>query len=222
MVQALGGRFFDASGRLIEEPLCGSRLGEIARYEAPAPKPRLRVACDVDNPLLGPEGAALVYGRQKGARGTQVLDLEAALAHLSSVCGGDPDAPGSGAAGGAGYGLAAILGAELVPGIDLVLEAVGFARRAAACDVVLTGEGRLDEQSARGKAAVGVARAAAAAGRPVAAIVGQYVPDAMLGPHFASIVSLERRYGLARALAEPAALIEEAAHDLLRRRPPVP
>ncbi len=216
MVQALGGRFFDRAGRLIDEPLCGARLQEIDRYEPPAVKPHLRVACDVTNPLFGPEGAALVYGWQKGARGMQVLELEMALVHLASVCGGDPEAPGAGAAGGAGYGLAAMLGAELVRGIDLVLEAVGFARRAAACDLVLTGEGRLDESSARGKAAVGVARAAAAAGRPVAAIVGQYVPDAMLGPHFTSILSLERRYGLARALAEPAALVQGAARDLLR------
>ncbi len=216
MVQALGGRFFDRAGSQIDEPLCGARLREIDRYEPPAVKPHLRVACDVTNPLFGSEGAAMVYGPQKGARGWQVLDLDMALMHLASVCGGNPEAPGAGAAGGAGYGLAAMLGAELVRGIDLVLDAVGFARRAALCDLVLTGEGRLDEQSARGKSAVGVARAAAAVGVPVAAIVGQYVPDAMLEPHFASIVSLERRFGLARALAEPAALVEEAARELLR------
>jgi glycerate kinase len=218
MVQALGGRFYDHGGRLIEEPLCGSRLGAIARYEPPSPMPRLRAACDVDNPLLGRDGAAVVYAPQKGAAPQQVLELAAALSHLASICGGDPSAPGSGSAGGAGYGLAAMLGAELVPGIDLVLDAVGFARRAGASAIVLTGEGRLDEQSPRGKAAVGVARAAAAAGRPAAAIVGQYVPGAMPEPLFESIVSLERRFGLARALAEPAALLEQAARDLLRGR----
>ncbi len=174
IAQALGGVFVDRNGRAIDTPMTGARLGDVAVYHAPATDlPRLRVACDVTNPLLGADGAARCYGPQKGATPRQVEALDAPLARLAELLGGDPDRAGAGAAGGAGWGLAAMLGAELERGVDLILDAVNFARRCAAADLVLTGEGRLDAQSRRGKACFGVAEVAAAIGVPVVAIVGQ-------------------------------------------------
>lgn len=216
IAQALGGRFADRHGRVIEHPVTGGDLLEVATYTPPAGAPVLRVACDVTNPLLGPAGAAAVYGPQKGATPRQVEMLETALAHLASIAGGDPSAPGAGAAGGAGYGLAALLGATLHRGIDLVLETLEFRRRCAAAHLVLTGEGRLDDQTLHGKAAAGVARAAAEAGVPVIAIAGQVeISDRRsLDDLFAETVSLADRYGLDRALSEPAKLLAEVAREL--------
>ncbi|MDY7108531.1 MAG: glycerate kinase, partial [Planctomycetota bacterium] len=168
LAQALGARFYDASGRLIEEPLTGGRLAEIARFERPPPErlPAIRVACDVSNPLLGPNGAAAVYGPQKGATRKQVEQLDEALSHLAAIVGGDVQTAGYGASGGAGFGLAMMCGATLEPGIELILQAVGFEKRCRAADLVLTGEGRLDGQSLQGKACMGVASAADRLGVP--------------------------------------------------------
>ncbi len=133
--------------------------------------------CDVDNPLLGAHGAARVYGPQKGATPEQVEELERELAHLVSACrkcgiACDPDAPGAGAAGGLGFGLATFLGAQLVPGARSILDLIGFDDRLARADVVITGEGRLDAQTAHRKAPMEVARRARSAGIPVLAVVG--------------------------------------------------
>lgn len=215
-VQALGGAFVDAEGGAITEPLTGATLGRIAGCSPPASVPRLRVACDVTNPLLGPEGAAAVYAPQKGATPSQVERLELALAHFAKLAGSDPDRPGAGAAGGAGYGLAALAGATLERGIDLVLEVVGFQRRARDAGLVLTGEGSLDEQTRRGKVCFGVASAAEALGVPVIAIVGRTAAETGNWP-FAEIVSLADRYGLHRAMTETAALLEDAAADVMGR-----
>ena len=173
------------------------------------------MACDVSNPLCGPDGAAAVYGPQKGATPDQVEQLEAALRHLAELVKTDPTIPGAGAAGGAAYGLAAFCGAELERGVDLVLDAVRFRSRCAAADLVLTGEGSLDEQTLQGKACLGVAEAARDLGVPPVAIVGQSRlsdPDKL----FASIISLGERFGLERSLAEPAALIAEVAAEIVR------
>ena len=139
---------------------------------------RVVVACDVDNPLTGPDGAAAVYGPQKGATPAEVESLDAALGHWADVVarssGADRrDDPGAGAAGGVGFALVAALGAELRPGIALLLDLLGFADRVAGADLVVTGEGSLDVQSLRGKAPVGVAAAAGAAGVPVVAVCGR-------------------------------------------------
>lgn len=220
IAQALGGRFFDSGGGEIDEPMTGSLLMAVARYEPPAAAPRIRAAFDVTNPLFGPDGAAAVYGPQKGATPGQVRALDKALRHLASVCGGGADAraPGAGAAGGAGFGLAALLGATLHCGIDLVLEAVEFERRCAETDLVLTGEGCLDDQSIDGKAAVGVARAASALGVPTIAVVGQdrHGTDPRFDTLFARIESLSDRYGIERAMTEPEACLTETAAQLLR------
>ena len=131
---------------------------------------RIVVACDVDNPLLGPHGAAAVYGPQKGASPDDVAALDAALAHWADVVdaatgrAGVRDRAGAGAAGGVGYAAMAVLGAELEPGIGLVLDLVRFADHLPGARLVITGEGSLDEQTLHGKAPAGVAAAAAKAG----------------------------------------------------------
>ena len=133
--------------------------------------------CDVDNPLLGERGAARVYGPQKGATPDQVEQLERGLAHLVEVCrkcdiACDPDVHGAGAAGGLGFGLATFLGAQLVPGASAVLDLIGFDERLSRANVVMTGEGRLDAQTAQRKAPMEVARRARSVGIPVLAVVG--------------------------------------------------
>ena len=134
-------------------------------------------ACDVSNPLTGPEGAAPVFGPQKGASADQVEALDAGLANLARVIRRDigidiQKLAGSGAAGGLGGGLHAFLGAELKPGIDLVLEVVGLKNSLTAADLVLTAEGQIDDQTRFNKAPAGVARMAKTAGVPCIAICG--------------------------------------------------
>ncbi|MCI0676020.1 MAG: glycerate kinase [Phycisphaerales bacterium] len=224
LAQALGAKFFDRAGDLIQPPLTGAQLMRIATFERPTKRPtRLRVACDVTNPLCGPTGAAAVYGPQKGATPSQVRLLDDGLAHLAFIVGGDPTQPGAGAAGGAGFGLAALCGATLERGIDLVLDAIDFHQRCADASLVLTGEGRLDAQSLQGKAALGVAASAAHAGAPTIAIVGSTGPGAELttdracGGFLHHYISLADQYGLARALAEAAALLTQATTDVVAR-----
>ena len=134
------------------------------------------------NPLCGPHGASAIYGPQKGASPADVQELDAALAHYAAVIERDlgkrvVDVPGAGAAGGIGAGLIAFLGAELRPGAQLVAEVVGLEKRIAAADLVVTGEGRLDAQTAYGKTVATVARLAQKQGRPVVALAGN-VDDA--------------------------------------------
>ena len=222
LAQALGGRFYDDRDRLIEEPLTGGRLAEIRRFEPPASLPEIHVACDVTNPLCGENGAAAVYGPQKGATPAQVDLLDRNLAHLATIVGGDPDTPGFGASGGAGFGLVMMCRATLHRGIDLVLESIGFAQQCRGASLVLTGEGRLDGQSLHGKACMGVAAAAKKLGVPTIAIVGSTGPNAKhctnqaAGGSLASYVSLDDRYGRERAMRETAPLLAETAADVAR------
>ncbi len=165
MLTALGGRADD--GRL---DLAGLHPGLAGA--------RLVVACDVDNPLTGPQGAAAVYGPQKGADPGQVAQLEERLTGWADLVVAETgtdrrDEPGTGAAGGVGFALVAVLDAELRPGIALMLDLLGFADRVAGSRLVVTGEGSLDEQSLRGKAPVGVSEAAGLAGAPVVAVCGR-------------------------------------------------
>jgi glycerate 2-kinase len=147
---------------------------------------RLAVACDVSNPLLGPTGAAAVYGPQKGATPELVALLDGRIAHFADLLEKESgrherDTPGAGAAGGVGFALLAIqdsfAGFALRPGVDLVMEATDFDARLATADLVITGEGRIDAQTAFGKTALGVARRAAAAGVPCLAVGGGVEPD---------------------------------------------
>ena len=181
MAQALGARLLDAAGE--EIPPGGAGLAGLDRIDATGLDPRLAdtelvVASDVDNPLVGARGAAAVFGPQKGATPDDVAVLDAALARYAGIVARDlgvdvAQLPGAGAAGGTGGGAIAFLGARLTSGIELVLEVVGFSSALEGADLVVTGEGSLDEQSLSGKAPVGVARAAARAGVPVVALVGR-------------------------------------------------
>ena len=168
MAAALGVRFLDATGDEVE-PVGGTLL-RIARIDTSGLDERVRgvrieAVCDVDNPLTGATGAAHVYGPQKGATPEQVAVLDAGLVHLAEVIEKDlglqvADLPGSGAAGGLGAGLRAFLGAELRRGVDLVLDIVGLREKLRGADLVLTGEGQIDFQTAFGKAPAGVGAAA--------------------------------------------------------------
>jgi glycerate kinase len=223
LAQALGTRFFDRRGQLIERPMTGGLLTELSRIEPAPPLPAIRVACDVTNPLLGPQGAAAVFAPQKGATPMQVRQLDEGLRRLASLLAADPETPGAGAAGGAAFGLLALCGATLERGVDLVLDTVGFADRCGEADLVLTGEGRLDGQTVHGKAVSGVAARAHALGVPTVAIAGSLGPGAddslnpALGGYLADVVSLVERFGRDRALREPAELISIVAHELVDR-----
>ena len=181
MVQALGARFLSAAGEEVGRG--GAALLDLDRVDPTLLDPRLAsttviLACDVDNPLVGAQGAATVYGPQKGATSDDVELLDKALSHYAEVVHRDmglhlSHRAGAGAAGGTGAGAIAFLGAVSSSGIELMLEVVGFARAVEGADLVITGEGSLDAQSLSGKTPVGVARAAASAGVPVIALVGR-------------------------------------------------
>jgi glycerate kinase len=181
MVQALGARLLDAHGH--DLPPGGDHLLDLERIDLAPLRATLGavtiiVATDVDNPLLGPRGAAAVFGPQKGAGPPQVEALEVRLRHwcqLVSDATGREDAEraGAGAAGGTGFAALALLGAEIKPGIELILDLIDFDRKIAGADLLVTGEGSLDDQSMAGKAPLGVARAAARAGVPVVAVAGR-------------------------------------------------
>ncbi len=199
LLQALGARLLDASGS--DLPRGGAALTDLAILDLSALRlrvgsdvevagatttpdaARLVVACDVDNPLLGEQGAAAVYGPQKGAGTDEVAVLERGLRRwaeaVADTTGRDlSSVPGAGAAGGVGFAALAVLGASLRPGIDLVLDLVGLDQRLDGADLVITGEGSLDEQTLRGKAPAGVVAAARRAGVPVVAVGGRCVLSA--------------------------------------------
>ncbi len=152
-LRALGLELLDAAGRPVPEG--GRGLNDIAEVHRggliPPPPGGVTLLTDVTAPLLGPTGAAAVFGPQKGATSGQVAALEEGLAHVAKLLGGDPTVPGSGAAGGAGYGFSAVWGASMVPGAERIAELSGLREAIARADVVLTGEGRFDEQSRLGK-----------------------------------------------------------------------
>ncbi|MCR4398157.1 MAG: glycerate kinase [Firmicutes bacterium] len=185
-LQALGVRLLDAQGREIGRG--GGELGRLDRVDARWLHPRMSrvrtmVACDVDNPLCGANGASAVYGPQKGATPAtvKVLDdnlLRFAMAVRSAIGVDIRYLPGAGAAGGLGGGLAALPGTRLVPGFKLVAERLGLERAVEWADVVITGEGRLDCQSLRGKGPVGVGALARSHSVPVVAVVGRVEPTA--------------------------------------------
>lgn len=177
---ALGVRFLDAGGR--ELPPVGASLAKIQRMDLSRMDDRVKdvkidVICDVDNPLLGPNGAARVYGPQKGASPEQVALLENGLANIAEVIfretGVDVrNMPGAGAAGGVGGAMHGLFNAELKPGIDVVLELLNMEAHIKDADLVLTAEGRVDDQTVRGKAPAGVARLAKKYGVPCIALAG--------------------------------------------------
>lgn len=180
--QAVGVQFLNTYRAPLSRPLRGGDLFEIGGISLSRRDPRvadttIEVACDVDNPLLGPRGAAAVYSPQKGATPEQVELLDRALAHLADVIERGlgrnvRDIPGAGAAGGLGAGLIAFFNARLRHGIEMVMDAARLHERIRGADLIMTGEGRIDAQSMMGKVIAGVGRAGKAAGVPVVALVG--------------------------------------------------
>jgi glycerate kinase len=220
LVQALGARLLDARGREVGRG--GAALAAVESLDLAGLHPALGeaevvVASDVDNPLLGPRGAAAVYGPQKRASPADVAELDAALSQwaqaVRSVTGDDvADRPGAGAAGGVGFAALAVLGATLRPGIDLVLDLVGFRAALPGVGLVVTGEGSLDEQTLHGKAPAGVAAAARAADVPVVAVAGRSLLDLTdLAP-----TGIRAAYALTDIKPDPARCMSEAG-PLLER-----
>ena len=228
LVTALGGRLLDASGA--ELPPGGAALAGLDRIDAR----RLRnlagaeviAATDVDNPLLGPHGAAAVYGPQKGASPADVTQLEEGLARWADVAEeslgfAKRDEPGAGAAGGLGFAALSFLGATTQPGIELMLDLLSFAGHLPGARLVITGEGALDEQTLHGKAPAGVARAAAAAGAglPVVAVAGvcSLSADQLRSAGIAQAYALtDIEPDLARCREQAGPLLEDLAERVAR------
>ncbi|MGD0091038.1 MAG: glycerate kinase [Planctomycetota bacterium] len=219
MAEALGARFLDAVGKPL--PPGGAALLKLAHIDVSQLDTRLKnvpvtVACDVRNPLTGPEGASHVFGAQKGGTPDDLKLLDAALAHYAEVIERDlgkdvANIPGAGAAGGLGAGCLAFLNATLKPGIELVLDALDFDALLADTALVITGEGRLDRQTLMGKAPAGVAARAKRRGVPCVAIGGQIEPGAEseLLAVFARIESLSQFAGSSgAAMREPGRWLE--------------
>ncbi|MGB3369722.1 MAG: glycerate kinase [Rhodococcus sp. (in: high G+C Gram-positive bacteria)] len=220
MLQALGARIQGADGNDVVRG--GGALRGATRLDASGLHPALRrariqLACDVDNPLLGPTGASAVYGPQKGAGPQDLLHLDHAMkqwAHVvRSAIGRDlSGVAGAGAGGGTGFGALAVLGADVRPGIGTVLDLIEFHRRLASADLVVTGEGSLDEQSLHGKAPIGVALAARSAGVPVVAVSGRRT----VGTDTLREYGVVDSYTLSDLEPDTATSMRDAA-DLLRR-----
>jgi glycerate 2-kinase len=225
MVQALGGRLLDAAGA--ELPPGGASLADLDRLDLAGFDPRVAetefaVASDVDNPLLGPRGAAAVYGPQKGASLSEVELLDAALARwaaVASIATGVDAAgePGVGAAGGVGFAAVVFLRAELRSGIEYLLDLLEVRSALPGARLVVTGEGSLDEQTLHGKAPAGVAAAARAAGVPAVAVAGRNtLPAALL-----QSAGIARAYALSdleadpeRSMREPVPLLQALARQI--------
>lgn len=188
MIQALGGKLYDKTGRDIGPG--GGALAELSAIDMSNLDPRLRdvhieVACDVDNPLTGPRGASAIFGPQKGATPEMVQLLDRNLGHFADIVEhalGKPfrDIKGAGAAGGIGGSLLAFLNADLKRGIDIVLDAVNFEEEVKGADLVITGEGRIDSQTIYGKTPIGVAKAAKKHGIPVIGLAGSLSNDSQI------------------------------------------
>ncbi|WP_461188035.1 glycerate kinase [Arthrobacter sp. Z4-13] len=231
VLQGLGARFLDIEGN--ELPPGGAALARLDRidfsgFDARLKDTRFVLASDVDNPLLGAQGAAAIFGPQKGATQQDVGLLDAALARFVEVLAREighraikaAEAPGAGAAGGVGYAAIAVLAATRRPGIDVVLEFTELQQRLAGADLVITGEGSLDEQSLLGKTPMGVARAAAAQGVPVIAVCGRSTleEDQASAAGFEDVYALtELESNVNRCIAEAAQLLEQLGTQISGR-----
>ncbi|MBN1554572.1 MAG: glycerate kinase [Phycisphaerae bacterium] len=224
--QALGVEFLDADGEECVCGLAGGGLMSIATIDMSGRDKRLAaaeilVACDVTNPLTGPDGAAAVYGPQKGATEEVVRQLDAGLAHLASLIrdqlGMDVETlPGAGAAGGLGAGLVAFAGAKLTNGGKLISEAVGLPARLRGADLCITGEGKIDAQSRFGKAPVRVANLAGQAGVSTACIAGVAEEDAPRELFRDLRALVENDVTPETAMANPEELLQARARDVMR------
>ena len=227
MTQALGARLLDSTGA--ELPFGGAALANLERIDVANLDSRLAdcevlIASDVSNPLCGAQGASAVYGPQKGATPEMVAQLDAALAHYADVIQRDlgirvKDVPGAGAAGGLGAGLIVFLKAELIPGIDIVIQATNLVEHLKDADLVFTGEGRLDSQTACGKVPTGVAKKAKEFGLPVIAIAGEILDDYHIVYEHGIDAVLSIAPGpisLSQSMAEAERLITDTAERAIR------
>ena len=217
MARALGFRFLDGEGR--DFPAAPGALQSVAQIVRPADRvlPEIFAASDVQNPLLGERGAARVYGPQKGADAAAVALLDRALTRLADVCAADlgcdhRHVPGSGAAGGLGFGLLTFCNAKIRPGFEMISETLHLGKRIAAADLVITGEGRIDDQTLDGKGPAGVAALARSAGRLVIAFGGAITAVAEDSGVFDALIPIaDRPLTVAEAMAEAAPLLERAS-----------
>ncbi|MHC8327088.1 glycerate kinase [Pseudomonas sp. LB1P83] len=226
-MQALGVKLLDAQGQTLAPG--GMALAQLAQIDLSEINPRLAnvrfdIAADVNNPLCGPHGASAIFGPQKGASPEQVQQLDAALGHFAELCaqalGKDvKDEPGSGAAGGLGFAAKAFLGAQFQAGVEVVAELVGLSEAVKGADLVITGEGRFDAQTLRGKTPFGVARIAREQGVPVIVIAGT------LGEGYQELYAhgIDAAFALAsgpmtleQACAEAPRLLQDRASDIAR------
>ncbi len=226
-MQALGVKLLDAQGQTLAPG--GLALAQLAHIDLSEFDPRLTgvrfdIAADVNNPLCGPHGASAIFGPQKGASPEQVQQLDAALGHFARLCalalGKDvKDEPGSGAAGGLGFAAKAFLKAQFKAGVEVVAELVGLAEAVKGADLVITGEGRFDAQTLRGKTPFGVARIAREQGVPVIVIAGT------LGEGYQDLYEhgIDAAFALAsgpmtleQACAEAPRLLRDRASDIAR------
>lgn len=227
VLQALGVRLLDGQGQALAPG--GAALASLASLDLTDLHPRLAavevvIAADVDNPLCGPQGASQIFGPQKGASPEQVRELDAALAHFATVTaatlGRDvSEQPGAGAAGGVGFAALAFLQATFRPGIEVVAELVGLEEALQDADLAVTGEGRLDGQTLRGKTPAGVLRLAQRHGVPVVAVAGSLGEgyDALYQQGLAAAFSLvPGPLSLEEALAQAEGLLERTARDIGR------
>jgi glycerate kinase len=225
MLQALGVRLLDADG--VEIGRGGAELARLARIDVSGLDQRLLdcqldVACDVTNPLVGPVGASAIFGPQKGATPEMVEQLDRCLQRFADILQRDlgqdvAGVPGTGAAGGLGAALLAVLGARLRPGCEVVMEAIGLEALLRDADLVITGEGRTDGQTIYGKAPIGVARVAARCGVPVIGLSGALTPDsAAVHAHgIAAVFSAVRQpCTVPEALRDAAANVRRAAYNV--------
>ncbi|NVM78219.1 glycerate kinase [Duganella sp. SG902] len=225
MLQALGGRLLDASGA--ELAAGGGALDQLARIDLSGLDARINdcvfdVACDVSNPLVGPQGASAIFGPQKGATPPMVARLDDNLRHYADVIARDvgqqvAEVPGAGAGGGIGAAMMVFLGGRLRPGSEIVADAVGLDAAVADADLVITGEGRIDGQTVSGKTPVGVARVARRHGKPVIAIGGSLgVGAGEVHAHGIDAVfgSVSRPCTVDEALAAAAANVRGAARNI--------
>lgn len=217
MAAALGYQFLDSQGQPLTHLPADLLHLETIRRPTSLPPVEIQVACDVNNPLLGPLGCTRVYGPQKGVE--DFTPYEERLARLAAVVRRDlgidaEEVPGAGAAGGLGYGLLVFGGARLISGFDLVAQAVNLPERIAAADLVITGEGRLDTQTLHGKGPVGLAQSARALGKKVAAFAGAIDESPALREHFHLACAISPAdMPLAEAISRAEELLEAAVRS---------
>jgi glycerate kinase len=225
MLQALGVRLLDAEGKEIGPG--GGELARLARIDVSGLDARVgmsefQIACDVANPLVGPQGASAIFGPQKGATPEMVAQLDANLRHYADIIERElgqivADMPGAGAGGGIAAAMVVFLKGRLRPGVEIVLDAVGLDAAVLDADLVVTGEGRIDGQTVQGKTPMGVARVARAHGKPVIAIGGSLALDAgAVHEHGIEAVfaAVRRPCSLAEALGAGAENLRQAARNV--------